>query len=174
MKERSGNLSPLPGAAAVSCQQQYSLSLLMLSLKLYVSLTLLLTRQNKLQRRYDQSRYHWFGCGCLWSTWYEFSFQDEEFHKVFINVSRMRTMNSKEREGGEQRSDWLQGIRPNGNQRLWDVRTTIDLYFTCSPEICHTYTHSEQNKRGGREKVWAQSHRSNGARGLVKEAYKDE
>lgn len=45
----------------------------------------------------------------------------------------------------------MQGITPNGNQRLRDVRTTIDLYFTCSPEICHTYTRSEQNKRGGRD-----------------------
>lgn len=70
----------------------------------------------------------------------------------------------------------MHGITPNGNQRLRDVKTTIDLYFTCSPEICNTYTRSEQNKRGGEgcEKVWALSHRSNGARGLVKEAYKEE
>lgn len=93
----------------------------------------------------------------------------------FVNIPRMRTMKHKEWEGGESRSDWLQGIRPNGNQRLWDVRTTIDLYVTCSPEICHTYTRSKQNKRGGRsEKVWAQCHGSNGARGLAKETLKDE
>ena len=61
----------------------------------------------------------------------------------------MRRMNTVEKEGGESRSDWLHGITPNGNQRLRDVKTTIDLYFTCSPEICHTYTRSEQNKRGG-------------------------
>lgn len=49
-------------------------------------------------------------------------------------VNIPRTMNKEERRVGEK-----EDIRPNGNQRtLWNVRTTIDSYFTCSPEVHHT------------------------------------
>lgn len=138
--ERPEREHPTPPTTSQCCCCELSatmLSLLMLVLQLY----------DTTQRKDHRRRYH----GCVWSTWYEFSFQHKEFHKVFAYFSRMRPMNRQEREGGEQDSDWLQGIRSNENQRLWDVRKTINLYFTCSPEICHTYTRFKRNKRGGRD-----------------------
>lgn len=69
-KNRAITRLSLPSAAAASCQQQYWLSLFMLPLKLCVNLTLLLTRQSKIQGRDDQSTDHWLGRGCLWRAWY--------------------------------------------------------------------------------------------------------
>lgn len=81
--------------------------------------------------------------------------------------------NNEERKGRRRVEEWLIA----GHQIKWEPETVgcqnyyRFILYTCSPEICHTYTRSEQNKRGGRdEKVWAPCHRSNGARGLVKEA----
>lgn len=151
MKERERELVLLPSAAAVSCQQQYSVKTPHVIIKTLchfntaayevkikhkgkvnavdiIDLDVAVCEPHDINSAFSTRNFTRFGKSCpKWGLW-----------------------TGKERKGA-QRGDWLQGVRPNGNQRLWDVRTAIDLYFTCSLEICHTYTGSEQNKRRGRD-----------------------
>lgn len=83
----------------------------------------------------------------------------------------------QERKGRRRVEEWLIA----GHHTKWEpetVRCQNCYRFILYPlpwDLPHIHPLQAEQKRGERyEKVWAPSHRSNGARGLVKEAYKDE
>lgn len=123
----------------------------------------------------DQTTCNLLGCGCFGNRWYKLFCISLVLRSV-LGPSLLRE--EWRRKKSKAKSRGVTDCRAHNQMgtRDWVVSAATDLYFTCYPGICHTYTWSEQNKRGGGrcEKVCARSQRSNGVIGLVIDAYKDD